>query len=245
MRTGLKPHIQVNVTYIDLQPGPSELTLSLCASSLSSSLSLRAFASRCKSDGSFRSLLRENAAADVERPILDDANILALSDISLTFFLGREGGTFSGTLKWLSLTRQSEVVSRHSPVSAGWWDRFCKSSVAAAELSEGTRGLGRILGCWLSSDGLRLLVDGSSWGAAAAELWPAFSVPSSAFSGTFNGVSRSAFTGDFAVRARTEGRPGTTLGLTEKRFLRWTAAEEVSAIWWLPSLQARALYLDE
>lgn len=54
------------------------------------------------------------------------------------------------------------------------------------------------------------------------------------------GASGAALAGDFGVRARAEGRPGATLGLTENRFLLWTAAEELapSAFWSLPSLNS-------
>lgn len=47
-----------------------------------------------------------------------------------------------------------------------------------------------------------------------------------------------ALTGDFCARASAEGRPVTTLGLAEKRFLLWTAAEELlaSVLGSLPSL---------
>lgn len=235
----------------DVQPGSSGLTLSLRTSSRSSSLSLRAFASLCKSDGSLRSLLRESAAADVEWLVLADTKVLALSDISVASLLGREGGTFSGTLKWLSLSWQADGVSDCWPTSPDWWDCFCESSVPAAELSEETGlGSGWTLDCWLSSDGLRRLGDWSLRGAAA-RVWLAVSGPSSAFSGTSTGVSSlafkgdfTAFTGDLVVRATVEGRLGITLGLTENRFLLWTAADEaLPSVWSLPSLQKRGIYL--
>lgn len=78
------------------------LTFSLCISCLSNSLSFWAFAILCKSDGSFRSLLKENAGGDSESPLLDDTRVLAFSDISIASLSGREGGTLSGNLEGTS-----------------------------------------------------------------------------------------------------------------------------------------------
>lgn len=80
-----------------------KLTFALCLSSLSNSLSFWAFASFCKSDGSFRSLLKDKAEADSESPLLDDTRVLALSDSSVDSLSGIHGGILSGGLGGTSL----------------------------------------------------------------------------------------------------------------------------------------------
>lgn len=59
-------------------------------------------------------------------------------------------------------------------------------------------------------------------------------------SGTPKGASETALAGDLVVRARTEGRPGATLGLIANLFLLWNAAEPLvpSPFWSLPSLKS-------
>lgn len=141
-----------------------EFTLSLCISCLSNSLSFWAFASLCKSDGSFRSLLKENACGDSESSLLNDTRVLAFSDSSVATLSGREGGTLSGSLEGTSLTSLPDVLS--NSLTAGRWVCSSESSAGGSaegpELSEEMRvGLGCTLGCLFSSEGLRRLGDWS------------------------------------------------------------------------------------
>lgn len=222
----------------------TDFTFSLCISCLSNSLSFWAFASLCKSDGSFRSLLKENAGGDSESPLLDDTRVLAFSDISICSLSGKDGGAFSFSLGGTSLTWLFDVISNCLPLSAGRW--ICSSESSAGDTAKGPElsdemrvGLGCSVGCLLSSEGLRRLGDLSPWGAAVVPVWLDVVDLSSSEQGTSTGVSETALTGDFGVRARLEGRPGATLGLIENRFLLWTAAEELvpSPFWSLPSLR--------
>lgn len=219
-----------------------ELTFSLWSSFLSNSLSFRAFASLCMSDGSFRSLLKENAADVGERPLLEDTKVLAFSDISKACLSGRTGGTLSANLKGASLLWLSDVPCNCLPLSADGWICLSESSAIATtegpELSEGMRvGLGCTLACLLSSEGLRCLGDWSPWGGTVVAFW----LVTVGLSWSETGTSDTALTGDFVVRARAEGRPGATFGLTENRFLLWIADEEMvpSPFWSLPSLNSR------
>lgn len=88
----------------------AEPTLSLCFSSLSSSLNFWAFASLCKSDGSLRSLLKDEADAEIDSPLLDETKVLAFSDISSVSLSGREGWALTGGLEEMSVTWLSNCL---------------------------------------------------------------------------------------------------------------------------------------
>lgn len=144
----------------------SKLTFSLCNSCLSNSLSFLAFASLCKSEGSFRSLLKVYAGGDSESPLLDDTRVLAFSDISIDSLSGSEGGTLSVNLEGTSLTGLPDVLSNCLLPSDGGWvgspESSARGTAEGPELSEGLRvGLGCTLGCLLSSESLRRLGDWS------------------------------------------------------------------------------------
>lgn len=117
-------------------------------------------------------------------------------------------------------------------------DCSAEEAAGGAEVShEMELGLSCTLGRLVSSEGLRRLGDWSPGEAAVRPDWSdtaGLSEPA-----TSTGVSATALTEDFAVRARVAGRPGATLGLTENRFLLWTAAEELlaSAFWSMLSLK--------
>lgn len=152
------------------------LCFSLCISCLSNSLSFWAFAILIMSEGSFRSLLKENAGVDSERPLLDEIRVFAFSDISLASLSGREGGTLSGSPDADSLTGLSEALSNCLPASFDRCVCSCESSAGRAakgpELSqEMIVGLGCNLGCLLSSEGLRRLGDWSPRGETVVPVW--------------------------------------------------------------------------
>lgn len=149
-----------------MQAVSRKLTFSLCISSLSNSLSFRAFASLCKSDGLFRSLLRESAGGDSESPYLEDTRVLAFSDNSIASLSGRDRGILSGSLEGTSLTSPPDVLSNGLLLSSARWVCSSRSSAGGTaegpELSEGVRmGLGCTLSCLLSSESLRRLGDWS------------------------------------------------------------------------------------
>lgn len=206
------------------------LCFSLCISCLSSSLSFWALTILCISDGSFRSLLKENAGADADRLLFDEIRVFAFSDISLASLSGREGGTLSVGAGGASLTGVSDVLWCCLPVSAGRCVCSCKSSAEGAatgpELSgEVIDSLGCTLGCLLSSEGRRRRGDRSPGREGVVPVWLDVVGFSRSETVDSTGASEAALAGDLGVRERVDSRPGATLGLMENRFLLWTAAE--------------------
>lgn len=186
-------------------------------------MSFWAFASLCKSEGSFKSLLSDSADGDSESLLLEDTRVLALSDSSMASL----SGMMRGTLEGASLTN---CLPLSAEFSAG-------GTAEGALLSEGTcMGLGCTLVSLTSSECLRRLGDRSPREAAVGACW--LDAVDLSFSEASTAVSETGLTGDFAVRASGAGRLGATLGLTEKRFLLCRAAEELlpSPFWSLPSL---------
>lgn len=142
-----------------LQGHSTALTLSLWTSFFIRSLSFCALASLCRSERSFRSRLRVNAAGDADSLILDDTRALALSDITKASLSGRDGGTLSGTLKVTSFTWLPAASS------AG-------ATPGGSEQSERTReGLGWGLDCLFSSEGLRFLGDRGPLEGSGPGVW--------------------------------------------------------------------------
>lgn len=150
-----------------------------------------------------------------------------------------EGGTLSGSLVAPSLRWLREVLSGFLlPSAAGGVCSFEPSATEIGGVSRGW-GLGWGLCCLLFSESLRVLGDWSLLGVAEVPAWldvDGFSISEGVVS---LGGPEAALRGDFGVRGGAEGRPGATLGLMEKRFLLWRAAEELepSPFWSVVSLK--------
>lgn len=175
------------------------------------------------SDGSFKSLVKENLEDDGECLRLDVSRVLAFSDNSFTSLSGIEGCILSGGLggTFMPLSADSRLRCKESSA---------EETAAGPGVSEGTRAaLGVTVGCLLSSEGLRRLGDWSPLGVAAATLSVGvggkWSEPEPS-----TGASETTFTGDLTADLRSwmDGRPGATLGLIANRFRLWTASEELT-----------------